>query len=192
MEGAVAILRHRASENAEVEERGINLRLGGCRLMKLDVRATAAEEVTAVRAGWVDGVLWIQDLCYRKTATVIMGLVKSYQRRTGRGKTAAVDRRRPMACDVSADKDMGRVSRIDCDRTDRTTGGNCARERGRVGRARRVLRGAAAHGRPIGSAVGRLEEAHAGLRIGGAIRLTRSYIDRIRVARIKHDRTDRV
>src|SRR5262249_1810013 len=57
--GCAPGVRRPSAENAVVEERGVDLRLrnGSCYPVELDVRATAAEEVTAVRATREYGVL---------------------------------------------------------------------------------------------------------------------------------------
>ncbi len=57
VEIGVAVLRHRAPEDAVVKERGIDLRLARGPV-ELDMRGAAAEEIAARRVTWVDGILW--------------------------------------------------------------------------------------------------------------------------------------
>src|SRR5204862_3307600 len=76
---AVAIQRHRAPEDAVVEKCGVDLRLGRSRgPVQLDGPAATAEEVAAIRAGWVDAVL-CQDLRWRETVPTIRRLIESDQ-----------------------------------------------------------------------------------------------------------------
>src|SRR5205823_2656796 len=56
VEVAVSVQRHRPAEDAIIEEGGVDLRLAPMPV-ELDVRAAAAEEVTAGGASWVDRVL---------------------------------------------------------------------------------------------------------------------------------------
>src|SRR5215468_6145154 len=95
-----------------------------------------------------------------------------------------------MACYVRPNEDVVGISWIHSDCTDRTARGDRTRERGRIGGAGGGPCGAARDKRPCSAAVGRLVKAYPGLRVTRAIRLTGSDVDRVRVTRIKHNRTD--
>src|SRR6266480_3424946 len=95
-----------------------------------------------------------------------------------------------MACYVGPNEDVAGVSWIHSDCTDRTARGNRTRERGRIGSAGGGPCGAARDKRPCSAAVRGLVKTHAGFGITRAVRLTGSHVDRVRVVRIKRDRTD--
>ena len=118
MEGSVVFQRLRTPENAIIEERGVYLRLGRrSRGVQLDMRAAAAEEVAASRAGRVDCVLR-EDQRRRERRPAVGRLVETDLRTSRRREAAAVGRGRAVSRHVRADEDMIGVVWIDRDRTD--------------------------------------------------------------------------
>ena len=153
-------VQRRPAKNAIVKERGIDLRLGRWPV-EFDVRTAATEEVAAVCGTRGDYVLG-QDLCRRESGPAVSRLVETDLCGSGRREAATVHRRGPVACHIRADENVVRIGGVDRNRADRA-----------IRRDRR----AAGDERPSATAIGRLVEADAGLRVTRSVRLTGSRVE---------------
>src|SRR5262245_515654 len=87
-DGWAAAVSRPSAENAVVNERGVNLRLA-CWPVELDVRATAAKEVPAVRTTRADRVLR-EDHSRRPRCSAVGRLVQTDRGRAWRRKATAL------------------------------------------------------------------------------------------------------